>query len=119
MKIFLQNGTTAKFMRCDSMWTADINEALDFLSVQRAVFFGMKELKDSFQVVQMESNGFSSPVTIMIAQPQWPRFQVQPAQPREFHEQIVPQRKLRRRSSVGGLRIILPMTSPGFLRASC
>jgi hypothetical protein len=119
MKIFLQDGKTAKFMRCDSMWTVDINEALDFLSVQRAVFFGMKELKDSFQVVQMELSGFSSPVTVMITQPQWPRFQVQPTQPGGLQEQTVPRRNLRRRSSVGDLRIIPLMTPPRFLRVAC
>jgi CheY-like chemotaxis protein len=56
MKISLQNYKTGQFMRCDSRWTADIKEALNFLSFKRAVSFGMNELKDSFQVLQIEES---------------------------------------------------------------
>jgi hypothetical protein len=72
MKIFIQDCKTAKLMRCDSRWTMDGNEALDFLSVRRAVSFGMKELKDSFQVVQTESNGLSGTILIAISNLSWP-----------------------------------------------
>ena len=41
-------------MRVDSLWTENINMALDFLSVMRAVSYGLKELKDSFNIVQLE-----------------------------------------------------------------
>ena len=67
MKISLQNSETGKFMRCDSMWTVEINEALNFLSVQRAVSFGMNELKDSFQVLQIGKNDLSGTVIITIS----------------------------------------------------
>jgi hypothetical protein len=54
MKFFLQDCRSAKFMRCDSSWSADINEALDFLSERRAIFFGMKELEDSFRILKVK-----------------------------------------------------------------
>jgi hypothetical protein len=53
MKFYIQDCQTAQFMRCDSTWGADINEALDFLSERRAFFFGMKELKNSFQILKV------------------------------------------------------------------
>jgi CheY-like chemotaxis protein len=56
MKISLQNCNTGQFMRCDSVWTADINEALNFHSFRRAVSFGMNELRDPFQVLQIEES---------------------------------------------------------------
>jgi CheY-like chemotaxis protein len=56
MKISLQNCRTGQFMRCDSVWTADINEALNFRSFQRAFCFGMNELQDPFQVLQIEES---------------------------------------------------------------
>ena len=56
MKISLQNSKTGKFMRCDSVWTADINEALNFLSVRRAISFGMNKLKEPFRVLQIGKN---------------------------------------------------------------
>jgi hypothetical protein len=71
-KIFLQDCKTAEFMRCDSGWTVDCDEALDFLSVRRAVSFGMKELKDSFQVVQTEPNGLPGTILIAISNLSWP-----------------------------------------------
>jgi CheY-like chemotaxis protein len=66
-KISLQNCRSGKFMRCDSIWTADINEALNFLSVRRAVSFGMKELKDPFQVLQIGKNDPVGAVIITIS----------------------------------------------------
>ena len=59
-------------MRCDSQWTLDVNEALDFLSVQRAVSFGMTELKNPFQVVQRESNDLPGAIIITISNLLWP-----------------------------------------------
>ena len=72
MKIFLQDCKTAKFIRCDSAWSLDCNEAMDFLSVRRAVSFGMKELKDSFQVRRAEFDGLPGPVLIAISNLSWP-----------------------------------------------
>jgi hypothetical protein len=72
MKVFLQDCKTAKFVRCDSSWSSDFNEALDFLSVRRAVSFGLKELKDAFQVRRAEANGLPGPVLIVIANLSWP-----------------------------------------------
>jgi len=67
MKTYLQDCKTAEFMRCDSKWTLDMNEALDFLSVRRAVSFGMTEMKSSFQVVQRESNDLPGALIIAIS----------------------------------------------------
>jgi hypothetical protein len=67
MKTYLQDCKTAEFIRCDSKWTLDMNEALDFLSVRRAVSFGMTELKNSFQVVQRESNDLPGALIIAIS----------------------------------------------------
>jgi CheY-like chemotaxis protein len=67
MKISLQNSKTGKFMRCDSTWTADINEALNFHSFQRAVSFGMNVLKDPFQVLQIEESHLLGAVIIAIS----------------------------------------------------
>ena len=53
MKFLLQNCRTAEFMRCDSTWSADINEALDFLSERRAFFYGLKELGDSYTIIKI------------------------------------------------------------------
>jgi len=53
-KFFLQDCLTGKFMRLDSAWTTDIGEAFDFLSAKRAIFFGMKELRVSFRIMQSE-----------------------------------------------------------------
>jgi CheY-like chemotaxis protein len=62
VEIFLRNCKTGKFMRCDSVWTADINEALNFRSVRRAVYFGVNELKGPFQVLQIEKGDRSGAV---------------------------------------------------------
>jgi two-component system chemotaxis response regulator CheY len=62
VEIVLRNCKTGKFIRCDSVWTVDINEALNFRSIQRAVSFGMNELKDPFQVLQIEKNDHSGVV---------------------------------------------------------
>jgi hypothetical protein len=72
LKVFLQDCKTAKLMRCDSMWTEEFHEAMDFLSVRSAVAFGMKELRDSFQLMRIESNEFSGVVTIAISNLSWP-----------------------------------------------
>jgi hypothetical protein len=47
MKILLQDCSSKKYMRLDSAWVDDINEAMDFLSVIRAVSFGVRELKSA------------------------------------------------------------------------
>jgi CheY-like chemotaxis protein len=64
--MFLRNSKTGKFMRCDSVWTANINEALNFLSVQRAVSFGMNELKGPFQVLRIEKDDRSGAAKISL-----------------------------------------------------
>jgi len=72
MKIFLQNCKTAEFIRCDSEWTLDVNEALDFLSVRRAVSFGMMQLKTAFQVVRCEPNRLPCAVIFAMSNLLWP-----------------------------------------------
>jgi CheY-like chemotaxis protein len=75
MKISLQNSKTGKFMRCDSVWTANINEALNFHSVRRAISFGMKELKEPFRVLQIRKNDLLGTVIIAISDlPRLPQF---------------------------------------------
>jgi hypothetical protein len=71
VKIFIKDYKTAEFMRCDSTWSLDFNEALDFLSVQRAIFWGMKELKTSFEVVKMRTNRLLGSVKIVIPPLLW------------------------------------------------
>jgi hypothetical protein len=71
-KVFLQDCRTSEFMRCDSMWTTDFNEAMDFLSVRRAVAFGMKELKNSFQIMRVEPGRLAGAVVIAISNLSWP-----------------------------------------------
>jgi hypothetical protein len=53
MKFLIQDCQTAEFMRCDSSWGVDINEAFDFLSERRAFLFGMKDLKNSFKIIKV------------------------------------------------------------------
>jgi two-component system chemotaxis response regulator CheY len=75
MKISLQDSKTGKFMRCDSVWTAKINEALNFSSVRRAISFGMKELKEPFRVLQIRKNDLLGTVIIAISDlPRLPQF---------------------------------------------
>jgi hypothetical protein len=62
MKFFLQDCRTAKFMRCDSTWSADINEALDFLSERRATFFGLKDSEDSFRILKVGAKTLLPPL---------------------------------------------------------
>jgi CheY-like chemotaxis protein len=66
MKISLQNSKTGKFMRCDFVWTVNINEALNFLSVRRAIHFGMNKLKEPFRVLQIGKNDLLGTVIIAI-----------------------------------------------------
>jgi len=68
LKFFIQNSKTAQFVRCDSMWTWDFNEALDFLSAQRARCWGLKELKSSFQVLSVQANRVLGSIKIVIPQ---------------------------------------------------
>ena len=60
MKIYLQNCKTLKFLRCDSSWSTDLAEALDFISIRRATIYGLTELKDAFQLMQFQDDGFHS-----------------------------------------------------------
>jgi hypothetical protein len=53
MKFYIQDCQTVEFMRCDSTWSADINEAMDFLSERRAFIFGMKQLNNSFHILKV------------------------------------------------------------------
>jgi hypothetical protein len=71
IKFILQDCQTGKFMRCDSMWSDDINEALDFLSARRAVFFGMKELTAEFHILQIGCSGLRSTATIKLGLLKW------------------------------------------------
>jgi hypothetical protein len=64
IKFILQDCQSGKFMRCDSLWSDDINDALDFLSAPRAVFYGMKELKAEFYLIQIGHTGLMSTATI-------------------------------------------------------
>jgi hypothetical protein len=64
IKFILQDCETGKFMRCDSIWSDDMDEALDFLSARRAVFFGMKELTAEFQILQIGCSGLRSTATL-------------------------------------------------------
>jgi len=66
MKIYLQDCKTFKFIRCDSSWSSDITEALDFISVRRATLFGLTELKDAFQLLQLEADGLQSCVSAIL-----------------------------------------------------
>jgi hypothetical protein len=68
MKIYLQDCKNLTFIRCDSLWSSDISEALDFISVRRATLYGLRELKDAFQLLQVEADGFQSRVSDVIPQ---------------------------------------------------
>jgi hypothetical protein len=71
IKFILQDCRTGKFIRCDSMWSDDIHEALDFLSARRAVFYGMKELKAEFHILQIGQTGLVSTATIKMGLLKW------------------------------------------------
>jgi hypothetical protein len=88
---------------------------LSFYSVQGAIFFGMKELGDFFQILQIELAGFSAPVTTIISQPQWPKIEVLFAQPTEFQKQILPQNLCGQQLSDSS-RILPPIPSKFFPR---
>ena len=68
MKIYLQDCKTLKFIRCDSSWGSDINEAVDFISVRRATLYGLSELKEVFQLLQVEADGLQSRISPVIGQ---------------------------------------------------
>ncbi len=75
MKICLQDSKTGNYMRCDSVWTVNIGEALNFFSVRRAVSFGVNELEEPFRVLQIGKKDLL--VTVIIDVPDMPRsFQV-------------------------------------------
>jgi CheY-like chemotaxis protein len=67
VKISLQDSKTGKFMRCDYAWTVNINEALNFLSVRRAIRFGRNELKEPFRVLQIGKNDLLGTAIIAIS----------------------------------------------------
>jgi hypothetical protein len=71
-RFFIQNGATAEFVRCDSSWTLNFNEALDFLSLERAVRWGRKELHTSFQVIRMRENQLRDSINIAVQPVLWP-----------------------------------------------
>jgi hypothetical protein len=64
MKIYLQDSKTLKFIRCDSSWSSDFAEALDFLSIRRAITYGLTQLKEVFQLVQVDLDGLHSHIAI-------------------------------------------------------
>ena len=116
MRFLLQDSKTGKFIRCDSLWTLDTSEALDFGSVQRAVFFGLKELKDSFQVLKVDATGLSTFIT-SIPHVQWSNFQVQALPANEQPERVMPGKT----STAGPQRTVFnqpSMTPADFFRAS-
>jgi hypothetical protein len=69
---------TLKFMRCDSLWTADINKALDFLPVQMAFFLWHERLVSS----GVELNGLLSGFIIMMRNRNGQDFKCNPHRPR-------------------------------------
>jgi hypothetical protein len=71
LKFILQDCQTHKYMRCDSMWTDDINEALDFLSARRVVLFGLKELKAAFNVLKFGCMGLEATATVGVGLLKW------------------------------------------------
>jgi len=60
-------------MRCDSLWTAEIGEAMDFLSERRAFFFGLKQLKDPFQILKIATEQPLSAIITQVSIPVPPR----------------------------------------------
>jgi hypothetical protein len=112
MKIYLKDCKTDKFMRCDSQWTADITEALDFLSEQRAFLFGLQELKESFHIVKIRAAELLPAIIPQLTIPQIPCARI--ARPlRAAHrlcEQILSASQAR--SSAEVLRI-MPQNNPG------
>ncbi len=48
MKIFIQHHRLLQFMRIDSEWTPDINEAMDFHFAIHAVKYGITHLRQPF-----------------------------------------------------------------------
>jgi hypothetical protein len=71
IKFVIMNCTTAEFIRCDSQWTLEFKEALDFLSVQSAICWGVKELKTSFEVVKIQMNRVLASIKIVIPPLLW------------------------------------------------
>jgi hypothetical protein len=68
MKIYLQDCKTLKFIRCDSSWSSELTEALDFISARRATVYGLTELKGAFQLLQVEADGLQSRLSAIIRQ---------------------------------------------------
>lgn len=60
MKILVQDCKTEEFLRLDSLWTSDLDNAFDFVSTSKAINFGLRRLKQSFRVVEIETNDLSS-----------------------------------------------------------
>jgi hypothetical protein len=100
MKFYIQDCQTAEFMRCDSTWSADIDEALDFLSERRAFFFGMKELKNSFQILEIATEALLPIIIPQLALRRIPHAVPARAEKR-IYEQVLPMRRLQ--SSIPGL----------------
>lgn len=115
MKIYLQDCKTLTFIRCDSSWGPGIDEALDFISVRRATAYGLTELKDAFQLLQIETDGFQSwataaipplPAIKMVTVPRPVRSDRTTAGNREILPRIRPSQN--RRPAGRGVPVLLP-----------
>jgi hypothetical protein len=51
MKIFIQHPQHLRYMRADSEWTWDVNEAMNFHFAVHAVKYGTDRLKEPFLVL--------------------------------------------------------------------
>jgi hypothetical protein len=73
LRYFIRSCTTSEFIRCDSLWTLNFSEALDFLSLERAVYWGRKELKTPFEVIKAGQNQFLDSIEIAVLPLLWPK----------------------------------------------
>lgn len=89
VKYFIMNSKTAEFVRCDSLWTVEFKEALDFLSVQGAICWGVKELKASFQIVKVQMNRVLGSIKIVIPPLLWSKTSGISHTVREFRQRVL------------------------------
>ena len=114
VKFFIMNCKTAEFVRCDSLWTQEFNEALDFLSVQGAICWGVKELKASFQIVKIQMNRVLGSIKIVIPPLLWSKTSGTPHTVLEFCQRVLLAES--RQSSVGAVKpadLVAPLAIDG------
>jgi hypothetical protein len=114
VKFFIMNCKTAEFVRCDSLWTREFNEALDFLSVQGAICWGVKELKASFQIVKIQMNRVLGSIKIVIPPLLWSKTSGTPHTVLEFCQRVLLAEA--RQSPVGSLKpadLVAPLAFDG------